>query len=186
MIIGYNSDNPDTVVMVATSDIPEGVTIYMTDNAWTGSTFRSNEGTVKLTTPVGGIPKGKIVTFGDNSLYNTPPFTSLWENDRGNFALSTSGEGIFVYCLTDEDDASSFSHLTALTYVSTEVSVPSALSPGTFVQLSHIDNRYYDGERNVPSSQLRSLIANTEKWSGTNSDNIPSDRVLQAFTFLNE
>ena len=36
MVTGFRSDNPDAVVFVALYDLPEGATLYMTDNAWTG------------------------------------------------------------------------------------------------------------------------------------------------------
>lgn len=48
MVCALNSDNPDAVALVALSDLKEGTDLYMTDNAWTGASFRSNEGTVKV------------------------------------------------------------------------------------------------------------------------------------------
>ena len=48
MVILVNSDDPDVVAFVALSEISEGIDLYMTDNAWTGSTFRMNEGTKKV------------------------------------------------------------------------------------------------------------------------------------------
>lgn len=48
MVIAVNSDNPDIVALVALSDLSGGTDLYMTDNAWTGTSFRSNEGTVKV------------------------------------------------------------------------------------------------------------------------------------------
>jgi hypothetical protein len=48
MITGFNSDNPDAVAIVAVNEIAAGATLFMTDNAWTGSVFRTNEGTLKV------------------------------------------------------------------------------------------------------------------------------------------
>lgn len=48
MVIGMASDNPDAVVMVAMVDLPEDATLFMTDNAWTGTQFTSNEGVIKV------------------------------------------------------------------------------------------------------------------------------------------
>ena len=48
MVTAFNSNNPDVVVLVALKDIPTGATLYMTDNAWTGANFLTNEGTLKV------------------------------------------------------------------------------------------------------------------------------------------
>jgi endonuclease I len=47
-IISVTADNPDAVVLVALADLPAGLELYMTDNAWTGTDFASNEGTMKV------------------------------------------------------------------------------------------------------------------------------------------
>lgn len=49
MVSAFNSDDPDVVVLVALSNLAPGATLYMTDNAWTGQKFRTNEGTLKVT-----------------------------------------------------------------------------------------------------------------------------------------
>jgi len=48
MISGFKSDNPDLVSIVALVDIDDTATLYMTDNAYTGTALRSNEGVVKV------------------------------------------------------------------------------------------------------------------------------------------
>jgi hypothetical protein len=48
MIVTLNSDDPDLVAMVALDDLPSGMSLYMTDNSWTGTGFRTNEGTLKV------------------------------------------------------------------------------------------------------------------------------------------
>lgn len=47
-VITVNSDNPDIVALVALSDLPAGTPLYMTDNAWTGTAFLSNEGILRV------------------------------------------------------------------------------------------------------------------------------------------
>jgi endonuclease I len=42
------SDDPDGVGFMALEDIPAGLELFMTDNAWTGTTFLSTEGVVKV------------------------------------------------------------------------------------------------------------------------------------------
>ena len=48
MLTGLRSDNPDVVTMVPLVDLPASTVIYMTDNAYTGTFLRSNEGTVSV------------------------------------------------------------------------------------------------------------------------------------------
>jgi len=51
MIIGANTDNPDTVAMVALKTLSEGLQLYLTDNAWSNidQQFRTNEGVLTTT-----------------------------------------------------------------------------------------------------------------------------------------
>ena len=48
IVVTMNSDDPDLVALVALENIPGGVNLYMTDNAWTGNSFRTNEGTIMV------------------------------------------------------------------------------------------------------------------------------------------
>lgn len=52
-INGFNADNPDEVSIVVLDNLPAGASFYMTDNAWTGTQFLSNEGTLKVSSPFG-------------------------------------------------------------------------------------------------------------------------------------
>jgi endonuclease I len=47
-VVSLSSDNPDSVVLVALKDLPRGMELFMTDNAWMGSEFKTNEGTLKV------------------------------------------------------------------------------------------------------------------------------------------
>jgi endonuclease I len=47
-VIGIHSDSPDEVALVALEDLPGGMELFLTDNAWTGSGFRGYEGTAKV------------------------------------------------------------------------------------------------------------------------------------------
>ena len=42
------SAEPDEVVLLPFDDIPGNMTLYLTDNAWTGSSFQSDEGTLEV------------------------------------------------------------------------------------------------------------------------------------------
>ena len=47
-VVGINSDNPDIVILLTLEDLPGGMAIYMTDNAWTGEEFQDTEGTIQV------------------------------------------------------------------------------------------------------------------------------------------
>lgn len=47
-VVSVSADNPDAIMLIALEDLPIGLEIYLTDNAWTGSDFRVNEGTVMV------------------------------------------------------------------------------------------------------------------------------------------
>jgi len=43
-----NSDNPDSVTFFPFDDLPAGLELFLTDNAWNGLAFQNDEGTVKV------------------------------------------------------------------------------------------------------------------------------------------
>jgi hypothetical protein len=47
-VVAINSDNPDSVTLVTLETLAGGLKLYMTDNAWTGDSFLSNEGTIMV------------------------------------------------------------------------------------------------------------------------------------------
>lgn len=42
------SMDPDVVVLFTFEGIPGNIKLYLTDNAWTGSSFQANEGTLEV------------------------------------------------------------------------------------------------------------------------------------------
>jgi hypothetical protein len=83
-IIGFNSLNPDEVVLVALVDIPSGFTVYVTDNGWTGTSFRTGEG--DLTCTFGsGLKAGVVFSASSTSCKLS-----------GSFDLSTNGEQVIL------------------------------------------------------------------------------------------
>lgn len=47
-VVSLSSDNPDSVALVALENLPPGLEIIVTDNAWTGTEFRTNEGSLQV------------------------------------------------------------------------------------------------------------------------------------------
>lgn len=47
-ITGVKSLDPDAIYLLALADLPGGASIYISDNAWTGSSLKTNEGVMKV------------------------------------------------------------------------------------------------------------------------------------------
>ena len=172
MVIGVNSDNPDVVSMVALTNIAEGTKIIMTDNAWTGTNFRSNEGTVEMTVGTGGMMAGTVFCYGCDD-------STVWQSVGGNFALSASGDTVLLYCETDTQEIvhiSGFSFsgdwmskgLTESEYGTDSSALPESLEDA-IVTLPHMDNYMYNGTRSGTMSSLISSITSRVHWIGSNS-----------------
>jgi hypothetical protein len=99
-----NSDNPDAISMFVLTDIDPTVgSIYVTDNAWTGSALATTEGTLKLDIPAGGLDMGTLIGYGTVA---SPPteFKSDWTTD-GFFDIGINGDQLLIYCLKDDGAA---------------------------------------------------------------------------------
>ena len=173
MVIGVNSDNPDFVSMVALTNIAEGTKIIMTDNAWTGTNFRSNEGTVEMTVGSGGMIAGTVFCYGCDD-------STVWQSVGGTFSLAATGDTVLLYCETDTKEIvhiSGFSFsgdwtekdLTESEYGTVSSALPESLED-VAVTLSHMDNYMYSGTRSGTMSSLISSITSRVHWNGSNSD----------------
>lgn len=108
---------------------------------------------------------------------------AAWQNEQGSFALSASGDNIFVYCKRNDE---TINFLSGVTYTSggwLDDSNTSGLSSSTSklpkdldgedranIALDHRDNYRYIGERNGSRSGLIREISNINNWGGSNSD----------------
>lgn len=183
MIVGFNSDNPDEVALLALDDLPSDAIIYMTDNAWTGSELKSNEGIIQLKIPTGGIPKGSIFGYSSDDINSSLFLHSAWENVAGSFALSSASDTILIYCLLGENDENEI-FISALSYSTTgwesaEVSLtsgtsvlPSSLPLECSIELvPHYDNYKYIGSITLSVSKEETLMYLSDKsyWEGSNT-----------------
>jgi len=180
MVVGVNSDNPDRVDLLALEDLEEGIRITMTDNAWTGISFRTNEGTIVYNIPSGGIGAGTVISLDSHS----------WESVDGTFALSVSGDSVLVYC---QDEEGSLIHITGISlagdwfssgqddssYGSNQSALPSSILAAS-VALPHFDNYVYNGPKRGTASALKESIGDSSNWSGSNNEyySAPSDFVI--------
>jgi hypothetical protein len=68
-LLGVPVDNPDTFSVVALSPLPSGYVVKFTDNAWTGTTLKTNEGTLQFTTSV-VVTEGSMWTYDGATMTN--------------------------------------------------------------------------------------------------------------------
>lgn len=91
--VGWNADDNDDFAFVALINISAGETIRFTDKEWDGAAFNTGEGDMTWTAPLGGVPRGTVVTI--NSLQSSP--TASTGTVGGTFpALGNSNEALFA------------------------------------------------------------------------------------------
>lgn len=178
MIVGFNSDYPDTLALVALERISQGTTIYITDNGWTGSEFRDTEGYLKLEVPTEGIAAGAVFGYSQNKSDEGEFSENNWESVRGNFDLSQSGDTMLVVC---KDKVGGLTFLTGLTFGgrwynaggdTTYSALPETLEQvnNSYVTLSHYDSYRYVGPTSGTAYRLREAIANPNNWEASNDE----------------
>jgi endonuclease I len=182
MITAVHSDDSDLVELVTLVDLPAGLTIHITDNAYDGQAFATNEGTITLILP-DNVPAGTVFGYGDNLL-----FGDLWDvkNDPG-FALAAAGDTVIVWCTTpssaiQRDNEESYGFLSALSfsgdwrpsgltgdeYGTSTSAVPDSIEDFA-VALSHFDNYWYVGNTVGSRSELQLWLSDNRYWEGSNS-----------------
>lgn len=91
--VGWNADDNDDFAFVALVNIAAGEKIRFTDKEWQGSSFTPGEGDMTWTAPIGGVPRGTVVTI--NSLKSSP--TASTGSIAGVFpALGNSNEALWA------------------------------------------------------------------------------------------
>lgn len=188
VIAGVHSDNPDIVALAALVDLPAGLVIHITDNAYDGNAFASNEGTISLTLPK-AIPAGTIFGYGEGLLYG-----SSWisKTDKG-FALSSSGDTIIVYYTTSEEpEDGDITFLSGASFAggrftesTGEFGTAMSALPKSIadfaIDLGTDDNYIYTGKLSVTKASLQEYLLDTENWKGSNTKESVSVSLLEPF-----
>ncbi len=174
-LIGYQSDDPDSLAFVTLAPINAGEIIRFTDSGWIASgSFRANEGGIQYTFPA-ATPAGTVVSMAG-------PFTSAgWSvNNTGlgtAFALATAGDQILAF----QGAASTPSFIYALNtggggWTDASSSNTTALPPGLTPALTaldlavpELDNSFYSGPTSGTKSQLLATISNPANWTRSDS-----------------
>ncbi|MBN2258407.1 MAG: ExeM/NucH family extracellular endonuclease [Anaerolineaceae bacterium] len=184
VVIGFVTDDPDTITFLALENLAEGEVIRFTDNGWYASgSFRTTEGAVSYTVPSGGIPAGTVVTKA--ATFNTTPWSIDSTGFGGSLAFSTAGDQIIVF----QGDASTPTLLHAVngdgttptngwqsdaTSANTSA-LPTGLIEGTtavglFQSVTETDNAHYNCAMGSSGTkeELLALINNRANWSTSN------------------
>lgn len=177
MMVGVSTDNPDYVALVALKDIPAGITLFLTDKAWTGADWRSAEGTLSHQI-MSNLPNGTIFGYGEELALG-----NQWTSVSGSFSLSALGDNVFLYCI-GESSGTKPRFLSGLSisgpwlganlpdseYGTGSSSLPSSLSKVGSVALEHKDNYHYAGPTEGTVEELIKSISNSTNWEGSNSE----------------
>jgi hypothetical protein len=169
MVIGINSDDPDSVALLAMEGLPGNTVLFLTDNAWTKEgSFRDNEGIISLRLPSSGIAAGTVFGYGEIEFQEWQ-----WQNVEGNLQLSTAGDALFLYCRNSSDE---LTHIAALSFggdwTDEEGGTTSSALPETLVDfavsLKHADNYHYKGPSTGSVDFVRAAIVDSSNWESRN------------------
>lgn len=172
-----NSDEPDEVMVLPLVDLPAGLELFLSDEAWNGTHLldgMEKEGVQVMVTPEMGISQGTLFGYGPN--VNLGEF---WEPERGEFSLNTDfGDNVFLYCI-DADSKIHFlsgysnygnwsdAGLTTEEYGESTSSLPEEIRRAAII-LPHLDNYFYNGSRDETIFLLRADMLNPASWVGSN------------------
>lgn len=173
-VVGFSTDTPDEFAFVNWVSIPNGTSLFFTENAYENGTLKTNEGTVEWTNNTGSaIAPGTVIVFTSGSGFD------LGTTASGNInGLSTSGDNLFIYegsaaCpefiygFTNSSWITSGSATNSNSYLPSELNVTNGN-----LDLGSSDNWQYSASRNDQNqiSNYQPLVNNASNWIGNNSN----------------
>ncbi len=173
-ILGFQSDDPDKFAFIVLTDLDGGTEIKFTDNGWTGTGFRTGEGTLTWTAPSGGINKGTIITVtSDGTTWTVTQGTISYSSSP---AFATGGDQIIVYQGSSTSPTLIYAFSTSPWINTGEISsktsyLPTGLTNGNTAHCfaSTYNNGYYTSETIIESkTSALSSISNDNNWTKTN------------------
>jgi hypothetical protein len=172
-LIGFDATGNDRFSFVANANIPEGTRLKFTDKSWDSSlvtpAFTSTESFGTWTAPIGGLPKGTVVTM------ITDPTSSV-NLGTGTLTsgLSSVGEQIFAFQGIESNPYfitgfTTGSIINAGTPISSQTYVPAGLSLGSnfFMAGSGLSGSAFltNAIQTATSSQMVLNIHDTLNWT---------------------
>ena len=172
VVIGINTDNPDSFALLALEHINAGSVLYVTDKGYDGSAFRSSEGVLAFAVTA-RIPAGSTWLYEDGSTLANE--FGEWSMVEGSFLLSTSGDQLFVF--TDSIDNPKFIfgvsnswELNGSDLSATTTTLPVSLNESdAFLTVGNSDNARYSGITSATRSNLMSNVTSISEWVTSSS-----------------
>ena len=173
-ILGFQSDDPDKFAFIVLTDLDGETEIKFTDNGWTGTGFRTGEGTLTWTAPSEGLNKGSVITVSAEGGWNA---TSGSITPSGNIAFAVGGDQIIVYQGSSSSPTLIYAFSTSPWINTGEISsktsyLPTGLTNGNTAHCfaSTYNNGYYTNEKIIESkASALSSISNDDNWTKSNS-----------------
>ncbi len=158
LFVQFNSDGNDAFAFVALEDYPAGTEIQFTDNGWlTSGEFRSGEGTITYTVPVGGLSAGDAVEVVPSG---------------GSFNTSSSGDQIIAYTGMSSSptiigainfDGSDWASNATSSNTSADPSAPNSQA------IPEVDNAAYIGSTSGSCTELIAVVLDDSNWNTSNT-----------------
>jgi hypothetical protein len=177
-LLANSINSADEVSVFGFEDLPPNLDLYLTDNAWMGESFATNEGVLLLTTPATGIAAGSAFGFGPST--TAYRHGQDWTTAQGVFSLSTEGEQVFLFCHSAQKAARPIAAISyngpfqpagLPSYGTNESALPDSLSANGTIILPHEDRWEYAGPKVLEVDALKAAIQDTDaNWQGSSSD----------------
>jgi predicted extracellular nuclease len=197
--VGFNSDtgsNGKSLAFVALAGIPAGEVVHFTDNGWlAANSFRTGEGFITWTAPVGGIAAGMVITITSDASPAVPSSSAGTVVEFGDVNFSTGGDQVIAFqgtvinsgtftisniiaALNDEGAGVWQSDATS----ANTSALPQGLTNGTTaVALNEFDNYVYSGPSGAADKTTwLTRINNSANW--TSNDTTPQSFSGLSFT----
>ncbi|WP_185154093.1 T9SS type A sorting domain-containing protein [Fulvivirga sp. M361] len=109
MFVGFNADANDGFSFVTFVPLPDGTTIFITDNDWDGvSAFSTGEGAITWQNNTGNtISSGTVITVNDINGAITTNLGNSVESDPG-FDIDVSSETLYMFLGSDDSTPTTF------------------------------------------------------------------------------
>ncbi len=109
-VIGYNFKDPDQFSFIFLKDVTAGTVLHVTDSGYdaVASAFRTGEGYLTYTVPIGGKRAGEVITYPDDPGFVKQGVSGFFgltvDGDQLIFFQGTFTASVFIYALTVSDD----------------------------------------------------------------------------------
>eukprot|EP00978_Attheya_sp_CCMP212_P012461 scaffold31093_cov80-Attheya_sp.AAC.8 len=169
MFVGYkvsNTSNDRQLLMVALSDLPERLELFLT-NSFSLPTMTISEefagnktGSVKMIIPSGGFSAGTLFGYESPALAISDEF--IWQNSASGFILPEQGSDVLLYC---RDDWRTM-NIASLSYGMTQEDVPDDLRNFS-IALPDSSCAFYKGTEIGTAEDLIESLTRNESFDTT-------------------